>query len=176
MTTHNSPYGVAPLKLQLCPNCTPTISLGRLNHPPDRHPKFLWAVELACPLCNCVYTICKLCPFVRNHLINNAMIQRHNRDYHTGREIARRPVPPPHCIYGPTVMIPYRISIPIHLLSLHPPIRTPFPSTTTSVPTPSPSTQPKAAPCISNIKSRTVVAPSTLPPRQFFILTTISPH
>jgi hypothetical protein len=89
--TMNSPYpyyGAAPIDVHFCPNCLPSCILGKHNHPPGQHPRFpSWALELLCPSCKCLYTICRLCTNQRKPCINKDMILRHNRLYHVAKQV-----------------------------------------------------------------------------------------
>lgn len=85
MTTNGINYGCAPSKLRFCPKCHPIPSLGDSNSEPAMIGKFPWAIELICPICKCMFTICSSCMGQRKALLNNRMAQRHHRDFHLGR-------------------------------------------------------------------------------------------
>ena len=90
-------YGAAPTRLQFCPNCTHTLCAGRSNHHPHNHSKYFWAMDLVCPECKCLFTICMLCRNLRSHLINQRMLQRHHRQHHLNGPIhPPTPQPPTH--------------------------------------------------------------------------------
>ena len=87
-------YGLCPSHLHFCPNCYPQLSLGLPNHVFLQHPRFVWAQDLLCPRCNCLYTICLLCPTQRTQLKFKRMVSRHNRDFHDTTHVVPCALPP----------------------------------------------------------------------------------
>ena len=80
MTSSPRPIQVtAPTKLHYCPRCHPAASLGQPNHVPGNHPMYSWALDLVCPTCRCLFTLCTTCSTQRTHYTTNRMLQRHHR-------------------------------------------------------------------------------------------------
>ena len=82
MNPPHSSFGCAPFQIRLCPNCFPNLSPGIPNHLPGTHPKYPWALELLCPICNCLFTICTRCHNQRTAIRNKRMMNRHNHSFH----------------------------------------------------------------------------------------------
>ena len=81
--------GVISSKLHFCPSCKPfEYILGHPTHEPGEHPKFPWAMNLACPQCRCTYTICTVCTNQRLHFTNNIKTQHHHDRKHSGKNIS----------------------------------------------------------------------------------------
>jgi hypothetical protein len=86
-----SQYGVCRTHLHFCPNCDPNLAVARPNHPIGHHTKFAWALDLVCPICRCLYTICTLCSNQRTRLLNKRSVVRHNRLFHLNRPANSQP-------------------------------------------------------------------------------------
>ena len=82
MTTQLTPYGVSPLKVRFCPKCFPIPSIGVPKDGIGQHARFQWALQLVCPRCNCLFSICTQCTTQRNQILNSRTLLCHNRDSH----------------------------------------------------------------------------------------------
>ena len=68
----------APWPLLHCPQCNPKV-LGTKWKP---HVKYGWGLQLTCPTCHLIWTVCRICANQRAYMLTTYSLSRHQRNKH----------------------------------------------------------------------------------------------